>query len=294
MGFWSQLAAIGGDIGGAFIGDPALGHQALGLYNAATSGGDGPSQANAGPSTASKVGQTAGSIEKQRMDALIAQAKLQQEQDQLGLNRTNAGVNVGTLGLAQKKLALSAPNELAAQSARGDVLANSQDATVSGLPSYIHMPTMSGGLRPSMLSASSRALGGQMSRNALADSTSGKYTNLPALPTVPGATPLPSASAFDKILQGGAIGGSFLDALKGIGGGGHPSPSGSPTGDSAALPSGDVGPNQSTDPAFAGPTQEGDPAYAIPNPENADAGLSPEVMAWLKQQADPALGGVNG
>jgi hypothetical protein len=200
------------------------------------------------------------------MNALIQEAKLQQEQDQLGLNRANTGVNVGNLNLAQQKQALAAPGQLAGQSVRGDVLANSQDASVSGLPSYIHVGQVSGGLRPSLLSDSSRALGGQMSRNALADSTSGKYTTQAPLPTIPGATPLPSASAFDKVLQGGAIGGSFLNALKGV-------PK-APDPNSGQVAGTDFGAEGMIPPV---------------NPEDGTQGIDPAIMEWLKQQADPAL-----
>lgn len=253
MGFWSGLAKVGGVALAPFTGGASI-PIGMGVGNMIDA-------ADGGPSTASSVGQTAASIEQQRMKGLIDQAKLQQEQDQLGLNRTNAGVNVGNLDLAQKKSALAAPGSLANQSVRGDVLANSQDASVSGLPSYIHVPQMGGGLRPSMLSASSRALGGQMSRNALADSTSGKFTNMPALPTVPTATPLPSAGTFDKVLQGTAIGGSFLDALKGLKGHGASDPN------SGQVP-GDIT----------------DAQTQIPN--SGDPGMDPELEAWLKSQQE--------
>lgn len=278
MGFWSTLGSIAGVAAAPFTGGTSMipgliaagAPVAGGLIDKAT-GGSSP-----GPSTASAVGQTAGSIEQQRMNALIKEAELQQTQDQQGLNRTNAGVNVGNLNLAQQKQALSAPGQLAGQSVRGDVLANSQDATVSGLPSYIHVGNVSGGLRPSMLSASSRALGGQMSRNALADSTSGKFTTQAPLPTVPGATPLPSAGAFDKVLQGGAIGGSFLDALKGVGNG-------------ASSPSGVVPGNINPDNAW---TLGNNPDTS--NLGETGAGIDPAILELLKQQADPTAGADNG
>ncbi len=222
--------------------------------------GYGKSSSSSDPSTASAVGQTAGSIEQQRMNALINQAKLQQEQDALALQRTNAGVNVGNLNLNQQKEALAAPGQLAGQSVRGDILANSQDASFSGLNPKIHVPTMSGGLRPSMLSASTRALGGQMSRNALADSTSGKYTTQAPLPTVPGATPLPEANAYDKILQGTATGAGFLDALKGIG-------NGASNPNSGQIP-GDVT----------------DAESQLPAP--ADPGMDPDLAEWFQSMQD--------
>lgn len=187
-------------------------------------------------------GNTASNMAK----GLVDQTKLNQTKDQLGLNRANTGVNVGTLNLAQQKQALSAPGQLANQSVRGDILANSQDATVSNLPSYIHVPTQTGGLRPSMLSASSRALGGQMSRNALADSTSGKYTTQAPLPTVPGATAMPDPSVLQGLLAksgmaagAASTGGGILDALKKLlGGGGSGKPGASNTTSGASSPGG--------------------------------------------------------
>lgn len=184
-------------------------------------------------------GNTASNMAK----GLVDQTKLNQTQDQLGLNRANTGVNVGTLNLAQQKQALSAPGQLANQSVRGDILANSQDATVSNLPSYIHVPTQTGGLRPSMLSASSRALGGQMSRNALADSTSGKYTTQAPLPTVPSATAMPDPSVLQGLLAksgmaagAASTGGGILDALKKLLGGGSGKPGASSTTSGASSP----------------------------------------------------------
>jgi len=179
MGFWSTLAKIGGDVGGSFIGDPMLGNQVVGAFE----------------SPAGEIGQTAGNIENQRMNALIAQAKLQQQQD---ANQ-----------IAKNKAVLDAPQALAKNAVRGDVLANAQDATVSGLPSYITVPTIGGGLRPSLFSAATRNLGSQMSTKALNDFQSGTYTN-------PALTPLPEASAFDKVLSGTALAGGFLNATRGL------------------------------------------------------------------------------
>lgn len=261
MGFWSTLGTIGGLVAAPFTGGASAIPLAMGVGGALGGVADSlTGKGSSGPSPASAVGQTAGSIEQQRMNGLIQQAKLQQEQDQLGLNRTNAGVNVGNLNLAQQKQALSAPGTLANQSVRGDILANSQDASFSGLNPKIHMPTMTGGLRPSMMSDSTRALGAQMSRNALADSTSGKYTTMAPLPTIPGATPLPEANAYDKILQGTATGAGFLDALKGV-----------------QMPGG----------VDAGSPQHAEEDTRPPTDQNmGDPGMDPELEAWLKSQQE--------
>ncbi len=242
-----------------------------------------------GPSTASKIGQTAGSIEQGRLAAMIAQAKIQQEQDALALSRTRAGVDVGNLNLAQQKSALAAPGQLAGQSVRGDVLANSQDATISGLPSYIHPAQISGGLRPSMLSASSRAMGGNMSRQALADQMSGKYTTMRDLPTVPEATPLPEAGKLDTALQWTAGAGSFLDALGRYGGGGRPASASTASAAPVTPPvEGPAGP--ALDDAGA-PLPDLTPP---PNPDQGGTGIDPEILKWLNEQADPNQTGRSG
>lgn len=239
---------------------------------------------------------------------LVDQTKLNQTQDQLGLNRANTGVNVGNLGLAQNKFALSAPDALAKQSVKGDVLANGQDASVSGLPSYIHVGQVSGGLRPSMLSDSTRALGGQMSRNALADSTSGKYTTQAPLPSVPGATPMPDPSALQGLLSKTGIasglastGGGLLDALKkalsGGGGGASNTTSGASDPNSGKTPvtGGYFDPDGNwvtgtepdlltSDPgSYYGP----DGGTATPTDPSGGTGTGPgmqEYLDWLAQQ----------
>lgn len=239
------------------------------------------------PSAAQGVGQTAAQIEQGRLNALIAQAHLQQEQDQLALNRANSGVNVGNLDLAQKKQALTAPGMEAGNSARGDILANSQDAVMSNLPASLagHMPTISGGLRPSLLSPNSRALGAQMSRNALTNTMSGKDTNFAPLPTVPGATPLPSPTGLDTAMQGVAGAGGFLTALGAL----H-----TPT-------TGASSPGQQTGgQAFAGTGTTGFPGdttsainQMVPTPQDtvnqtATTGLDPSILEWLKNAGQGA------
>lgn len=192
MGFWSTLAGIGGAIAAPFTGGLSL--LAGPAVSALTGGGSSnPTNPNVG-TTAGNIGQTAGSIEQQRLNALIQQTLAQQRQDQLNQSRALLG--------------LSAPASEAHNSVQGDILANAQDFSLSGLPKGVTVPTMSGGLRPSLLSPASRALGANMSRNALLNNLSGK--------DVPALTPLPAASAYDKILQGVAQGGGFLNAANGL------------------------------------------------------------------------------
>lgn len=230
MGFLSTL----GNFAGGLFGDPGLGDQIGGLFG----GGD----------TAGAVGQTAAQIAAGRAKGRIDQAKLQQEQD--------------ALAQARAKLALSAPGQEAGNAVRGDILANGKDATVSGLPSYIHVGQVSGGLRPSMLSSSSRALGANMSRNALANNMNGS--------DVPNLTPLPASTGLDTGLNAVAGGAGFLNALKGAGGGatsGGSDPNGpgfvqgQDYGGGENIPSGDAG--------------------ADPN------GIDPSLLEWFKQQSNP-------
>lgn len=191
---------------------------------------------------------TAGSIEAQRAKAAAEAARIQQDQDRLAQSRALIG--------------LRAPSMQAANSVRGDVLANSQDATFSGLPSYVHVPTMSGGLRPSMLSDNSRQLGKNMSRDALAHQL--------AHDDVPDLTPLPSSGGGDSLLQGLAIGGGLLSTLKGLGGSGS---SASPTGG---------GYNGPGTPGYPGDGNS--PVNPMIPPVPTD-GMDPNEMAWWQQQA---------
>jgi hypothetical protein len=105
---------------------------------------------------------------------------------------------------------LSAPQSRASNSVRGDILANVQDVGVSGPPG-VNVTSFSGGLRPSLLSGNSRALGQQMSKEALLDALSGSptpFTNTKPLDlssitgrTSPAQTELPQESGMDKVLQ---------------------------------------------------------------------------------------------
>ena len=123
----------------------------------------------------------------------------------------------------QAKFQLDAPSERAGQAVRGDILANSQDATFTGLPDYVKMPTVSGGLRPSMLSDTTRQAGRDLT--SLAASQMGKdridYPNAPPI------QPIPDASLLESIMGAGSTTAGILSALSplakgGSGGGGDP------------------------------------------------------------------------
>lgn len=185
MGFWSQLAKIGGDIGGAFVGDPLLGHQVGGVIEGLTG-----------------AGQVAGNDAAASAQGRLAQAGAQQAQDR------NA---IGLFGAknAAAQQALNQHGQLAQQAAQGDVMSNVQDTQFSGLPSYIHQANISGGLKPSLLGPNARQAGQTLSRNALMQLMAGD-TNLPKAPEL---TPLPEASTMDGFNKGLSRVGAFAGAL---------------------------------------------------------------------------------
>jgi hypothetical protein len=163
-----------------------------------------------------------------------AQARAQAKQQEAVLNHANDTVaqqgyatdkntNLQALAAAQnsqnaraggilneQELALSAPRTRAQNSVRGSVLANAQDVQISGLPKGVTMPTITGGLRPSMFSGDTRALGHHMTRDALLSQMAPQvtpYSDMKPLDVssitsmkAPGPTPLPQASTLDSIL----------------------------------------------------------------------------------------------
>jgi hypothetical protein len=112
--------------------------------------------------------------------------------------------------LNEQELALAAPGRRAANSVRGSILANAQDAGVTGLPKGVPNIQFTGGLRPSMFSGDTRALGQQMTRDALLSQMAPQvtpYSDMKPLDVssitsmkAPGPTPLPQASTLDSIL----------------------------------------------------------------------------------------------
>lgn len=163
------------------------------------------------------LGQDLGAAGYGRANARVAEARLQQEQDQLALERYRAGLSGAGVDIAQRNFALQAPSQRASNAVRGDVLANAQDVSFSGLPPRLQgmIPTISGGLRPSMFSPQTRQLGGLLSSQALEGQQKGDI--FAPLPTLPAATPLPSGNALDTGLTLGgtaaSLAPSFWDLL---------------------------------------------------------------------------------
>jgi hypothetical protein len=195
MGFWSTLGKIGSVAAGAIpIIGPALGMgaKAIGAVSGIGSG----------------LGAVAGGASAGRAAGRVDEAGINNKQDQLKLQAAQmleqALQGRGNLDLNQRQFALQAPQQRAQNSRFGDVLANVQDAGVSGpiTGTKGQMPTITGGLRPSLLSANTRQLGQNMSRDALLQNTSGADTFQP-LPeiNIPSITPTPEASGMDTGLN---------------------------------------------------------------------------------------------
>lgn len=223
MSWWKTLAALGGDFGGAFIGDPLLGHQVMGAINTIHPDTGG------GSSILGTAGAMAGGASAGRAQGRIDEAGIQQRQDQnmlerarlASLNTADANrfaIDKSTADLAQRKFGLEAPGQRAGNAVRGDILAHAQDATVdpSSLGPNVHVPTISGGLRPSMFSDSTRSLGGLMSSQALSDQQAGDHFDpltYQAPAPVPGLTPLPQSGVADTFLNTAGSVGTGMDAF---------------------------------------------------------------------------------
>lgn len=154
------------------------------------------------------------------IDLYQAQQQATNAENSFGLGKVSAGLGIGNLDLNQKQFSLDAPGKRASNSVRGDILANAQDATVSGVSPNIPVPTISGGLRPSMFSANTRALGGEMSSQALASQRAGdQFAPLPTLPdyvpgpAVPSLTDVPQAGKTDSILNTAGLVGSLASMI---------------------------------------------------------------------------------
>ncbi len=230
MGIWNTIGNIA-KIAGA------------GVATAATGGA-------AAPLLIGAIGNVASNIAQGRAQGRVQEAGINANQDILKQRQAalmeEALQNRGNLDLSQKKMledalaqraqtdlqqrqfALTAPQARAKNSVKGDMLANLQDVSVHASPRVqASIPQISGGLRPSMLSGNSRALGADMSRQALMQQMEGDHFDKPgAMPTfdkmpapqIPGVTPTPQSGGLDTFLNtvgGVGAGAGFLaDALK--------------------------------------------------------------------------------
>jgi len=108
--------------------------------------------------------------------------------------------------LNRARLGIEAPAARANQAARGDALANVQDASISGVPGHITIPQISGGLRPSALGPNARAAGRGLSQQALEALLS--QSDVPEMPdysglaqAMPEQNALPQATGTDRFLE---------------------------------------------------------------------------------------------
>jgi hypothetical protein len=105
------------------------------------------------------------------------------------------------------------PQSLTSQAVRADIIKNLQNRQITGLPSYIHVPQMTGGLQPSLLGDTARETAADMGRQAQ------NRLQQFASRTVPQAPQLSQASKpgfWEKLLGGvgvgAGIGGAIYDA----------------------------------------------------------------------------------
>ncbi len=218
MSWWQTAAKIAAYGGAPFTGGATL--AALPIINAF----DSPAGAAAGT-----IGAAAGGAGAGRAQGRIDEAGIQQRQDQNMLERARlASLNTADLNrfnldkatqdLANKKFGLEAPGMRAGNAVRGDILANAQDATIAPgtLGPNVHVPTISGGLRPSMFSDSTRQLGGLMSSQALAGQQAGDQFDpltYQSPDPIPGLTPLPQSNGVDTFLNTAGVVGTGMDAF---------------------------------------------------------------------------------
>lgn len=182
--------------------------------------------------------QIAGSVAASKAQGRAAEAALNQRQDAGAQNAyaTDKSLDLEALvraygaemdrakgQLAEYEARLNAPQQRASNSVRGDILANVQDVGVSGPPG-VNVTSFSGGLRPSLLSGNSRALGGQMSKEALlSELANDEPTPFSSMAPVdlssitgrraPEQTGLPQASGMDRVLEAIGTYGSLASGL---------------------------------------------------------------------------------
>ncbi len=120
----------------------------------------------------------------------------------------------GTLNRAQ--LGISAPSARMKQAILGSLIQNAQDAKVTP-PAGVNMAQLSGGLKPSLLSAATRAGGGELEKQALMALLS--KSDIPAATDFvgQGMLPAPESPEFKTAGKGETVL-SLLGLLGGVGG----------------------------------------------------------------------------
>jgi hypothetical protein len=160
--------------------------------------------------TAGQIGQVLGDYAGGRQADRVAETGLGFAADRNAQDRYRNQLGEADMDLSRKNYTLAAPGKRASNSVRGDILANARDVSIN-LPSTIPKTTISGGLRPSMFSDNTRALGAEMSTQALAQQRAGDtFTDLPAPPEL---SAMPQAGKTDSFLNTAAGISALLGAL---------------------------------------------------------------------------------
>lgn len=195
--------AGGGEVGGG------LASTTIGTgYLPAISGGvglGGAGGAGAAPSFLKSIGDVGSVLSGAAKGA--GEGRFQEAQATNQFNNNQIGA--ANANLNQQKFLSTVPSTYASQAARGDAQANVQDVSFSGLPSYIHVPTVSGGLRPSVLGPNARAAGQMLSQQAL------QHLQNPQPYQPVQLTPPPNASGAATAAGLLGTGLSFLGAIRG-------------------------------------------------------------------------------
>lgn len=133
------------------------------------------------------------------------------------------GIDRAKLDLLRREFGLKAPEQRMSNAARGSMLANTQDVQISH--PRAHIPTITGGVRPSNLTPEARQLGALIARQSLMDQMKGdNFSDVPmqdwqgAVKAPPGTAGYPQAGGFEKFagamgLVGSGIG-SIQDAIQ--------------------------------------------------------------------------------
>jgi hypothetical protein len=160
------------------------------------------------------AGAMAGRASQNRATGRAAEADLTMQRDRDTSSRyavqqqalLQAALMAEQAKLNRARLGIEAPAARANQAARGDALANVQDVSISGVPSHITVPQISGGLRPSALGPNARAAGRGLSAQALEALLSG--SDVPEMPdysglaqAMPEQSALPEATGTDRFLS---------------------------------------------------------------------------------------------
>jgi hypothetical protein len=208
-------------------------------------------------------GDIARGAEQGRAQGRVSEADIQQAQDRVALQRAQLetqqadsrnqfGLNAAGVDLNQRNFALEAPGRRASNAVRGDILSRAQDVSFGNVGPNVRIPTISGGLRPSMFSGATRQLGTDMTNQALSGQQAGD-TFAPlayqAPAPIPELTALPQAGKVDTILNTAGIVGTgvdvFQDWLKN-----RKPKAAAPRNDATASNDGFMGPTQEFDPSL--------------------------------------------